>query len=291
MSLNLSEIDAMIRLLDDTDPEVYSHIEGQLIKYGKDVIPFLENAWGNAFNATLQQRIEFIIHKIQFDGIKAELKKWVAEGGKDLLEGAILIARYQYPDLDETKIQSQVDKIRRDAWLELHDNLTALEKARVLSHVIFEIHNFGGNTTNFHAPQNSYINNVLESKKGNPLILGLIYTVVAQKLEVPIYGVNLPEHFVLAYMNEHFPEEGMIPPADTEVLFYINPFSKGTVFHRREIDTFLKQLKIPAEPAFYTACTNTDMVKRLVRNLIFAYQKQGFEEKTAELEILAKVFE
>ncbi|KAF5277932.1 hypothetical protein FQR65_LT15898 [Abscondita terminalis] len=67
-----------------------------------------------------------------------------------------------------------------------------------------ELQDFGlsGNTANYHDPQNSYLNKVLESKKGNPITLACIYCVIAQRLDIPIYGVNLPKHFVLAYMNE-----------------------------------------------------------------------------------------
>ena len=77
-----------------------------------------------------------------------------------------------------------------------------MEKVRVLNHIIFDVHGFSGNTANFHAPQNSYINNVLESKKGNPLSLSVLYAVIAQRLDVNIYGVNLPEHFILAYVED-----------------------------------------------------------------------------------------
>jgi regulator of sirC expression with transglutaminase-like and TPR domain len=79
--------------------------------------------------------------------------------------------------------------------------MTPQEQVLVMNKVLFDIHGFAGNTTNFHAPQNSFINTVLESKKGNPLLISIIYILMARQLDIPIYGVNLPEHFILAYQD------------------------------------------------------------------------------------------
>src|SRR5690606_17222406 len=128
MEVNKKELEALIKLLDDTDQEVYRHIEDRLVSYGKIVISSLEEVWGNTFDVFLQQRIENVIHKIQFDEVKEDLRVWTVTPGHSLLDAAILVARYQYPDLDETKLRAQIDQIKKDAWLELNDNLTALEQ-------------------------------------------------------------------------------------------------------------------------------------------------------------------
>jgi regulator of sirC expression with transglutaminase-like and TPR domain len=279
------EIDALIRLLDDTDPEVSRHIEERLLSYGREVIPYLESAWESSFDPGLQENIEGVIHKIQFNTLTEELKAWAKSKEQDLLTGTILVARYQYPDLDEKKIHEALEDIRKDAWIEMNDHLTALEKVKVLNQIIFEAHGYSGNTANFHAPQNSFINSVLETKKGNPLLLSVIYSIVAKELEMPVYGVNLPEHFILAYVNEHGTEP--IPgEKELKVLFYINAFSKGSIFPRSEVDKFLIQLKIKPHAHYYEPCKNIEIIQRMIRNLIFAYTKLGHDEKVEELEAL-----
>jgi regulator of sirC expression with transglutaminase-like and TPR domain len=281
---NDKSLRAMILLLEDPDENVFTEIRGQLLSMGNDVIPALENIWESTFNNTLQSRIEDIIQKIQFNATSEELKLWAATGGIDLLQGTILIARYQYPDLDEEHIRNQIELIRKDVWLELNPNLTAFEKVRVINHILFDVYHFTGNTSNYHAPQNSYINNVLESHRGNPLLLSILYSCVAQGLNIPIYGVNLPEHFILAYRDEF-----LIRNSDEEeepILFYINPFSKGAVFSRREIDTFLKQLKLEPNRIFYESCSNVEIIKRQIRNLISAYEKLGYPNKVVDLKDL-----
>ncbi len=285
-SLSSVELSSLISLLDDPDENVFSQIREKLLSLGQEVIPHLESAWENSFDPLFQNRIENIIHKIQFDSIREDLHNWAMLGGQNLLFGTILIARYQYPDLHEEKIKKQIDQIRQDVWLELNNNLTALEKVRVINHILFEVHGFSGNTTNFHAPQNSYINNVLESKRGNPLSLAILYTIIAQSLNIPIFGVNLPEHFIVAYKEES-PFPAMTEDAqERNILFYINPFSKGSVFSSKEIDTFLKQLKLEPAARYYEPCSNIDIVRRLIHNLIYAFEKLGHVEKVDELKIL-----
>ncbi len=282
--MNKKEIFALISLLDDPDESVFQHVSMKFLSLGENVIPVLEDAWEHSFDTLIQNRIENIIHQIQFDIIKDELKHWAQPENQDLLEGALLIARYQYPDVDIPKIHKQIAQIKQDVWLELNDYLTALEKIKIINHIIFDVHNFSGNTTNYHAPQNSYINNVLESKKGNPLLLSIIYTIVAQSLEIPIYGVNLPEHFILCYVDV---EVMGIPTTKgnegSNVLFYINPFSKGAVFGQKEVDAFLMQLKLPPLAKYYEPCSNLEIIKRLLRNLIASYEKLGYPDKSEEL--------
>ncbi len=164
-NINPLEINALIRLLDDNDKEIFQHIEDRLIHFGKEVIPILENAWRSSLDALMQERIEAIIHRIQFEDLQHQIHVWSHSGSQELVKGAILIARYQYPDLDEEAIQKQLDKMRKDAWLEMNDHLTAMEQVKVLNKIFFDIQGFNGNTQNYHAPQNSFINIALRRKE------------------------------------------------------------------------------------------------------------------------------
>lgn len=285
--MNKKEINALISLLDDPDEGVFNQVSMKILSLGQEIIPVLEDAWEYSFDTLIQNRIENIIHQIQFDLIRDSLKEWVHPEQQSLLEGALLIAKYQYPDIDIAKIKKQIDQIRQDVWLELNENLTALEKVKIINHILFDVHNFSGNTSNYHAPQNSYINNVLESKKGNPLLLSIIYTIIAQSLDIPIYGVNLPIHFILCYVDVEKVSVSLKKENEgSDILFYINPFSKGSVFGQKEIDAFLKQLKLEPQPLFYEPCSNLEIIRRLLRNLIASYEKLGYPDKSKELKVL-----
>jgi regulator of sirC expression with transglutaminase-like and TPR domain len=273
-----SELQALISLLDDPDDNIYDEIRNKLISYGDDVIPHLENVWEDSFDHLLQNRIEDIIHYLQFDSIKKGLTNWTNSTDKDLIEGAIIIAKYQYPDLEEQKVRDYINQITQEIWLELNDNLTALEKVKVLNKIIFDTHQFYGNTKNINSPRNSYINNVIESKKGNPITLGVIYISICKKLNIPIYGVDVPAHFILAYAE----------PKD-QVLFYLNVFNKGAIFNNLDIDKFLEKLKKEPKKEYYTPCTNTTIVKRLVQHLVYTYDNLGYVDKRDELTELLEI--
>lgn len=282
MNLKEKEIKALLLLLEDPDNEVFKHVSESLLEKGENVIPELEKAWEKSLNEVLQERIESLIQEIQFTSTQKQLKQWKEKGAVDILKGAFLIAKYQYPDLKYEKILSQFNKIKQDAWLEINSNLTALEKVRIINHILYQIYEFSGNSSNFFAPQNSYINHVLESHKGNPIALGIIYIALSQDLDVPIYGVSMPRNFILAYVDEN----NIHDPFEDDILFYINPFNKGTVLGKREIDYFLKQQKLEPKESYYTPCSNIEIIRKLILNLIYSYEKLGYPEKVDNLKEL-----
>src|SRR6476661_8364585 len=284
--INEKEIASLIKLLDDTDQEVYSLIENKLLTYGNEVINYLESAWEKSFDALLQERIENLVHKIQYQNVKEDLALWYQSGGFDLLRGILIINKYQYPDVNEQKIINQLEAIKRDVWLQMMYEASPVEKVKLINHIFYNIYGFSGNTSNHKDPQNSYLSQVLESKKGNQISLAIIYSIIAQKLDIPIYGVNLPQHFILAYEDEEQKKQ-----EENGILFYINVFNKGYIFGKRDIDQFLRQLQIQPENAYYEPCSNTDIIKRVLRNLISSYEELGSEEKANELLELLKVLE
>lgn len=283
---NPKEVEAMIKLLDDSDEEIFRHVEQKLLGLGEEIIPVLETFWENSFDALLQHRIEILIHKIQFKEVRKELNEWALSGSFDLLRGFIIISKYQYPDLDEQKIIDKIEAIKRDAWIQLSFNMSPLEKIKVLNHVFYSIYGFSGNTVNYKDPQNSYINIVLETHRGNQISLAIIYSVIAQRLDIPVFGVNLPQHFILAYKDINDVNNSDMEVPSNGIWFYINAFNKGFVFHRRDIDYFLKQLNLKPEKIYYEPCSNRDIIKRVIRNLINSYEGMGSVEKAEELKLL-----
>lgn len=283
------ELNALISMIDEPSYGIYNQIRDKIFDHGVEAIPFLENAWENSFNNQIQERIEEIIHKIQLATLFTELQDWKNKYPYDLLQGFCLVTKYHFPDLDIKKMQESVESIRRDIWLELNNNLTALEKIKVINHILFDIHGIRGNKTNIDAPQNLFINNLLESKKGNHVSIGILYIILSQQLSIPVFGVDLPQHFILAFADE-IQEGKHTEVSDNEVLFYINPFNKGAVFTKREIEMFVKHLKIDPKPDYFKPCDNIAIIKRLIADMIRSYKKLGFLDKVDELRKLSEVF-
>jgi regulator of sirC expression with transglutaminase-like and TPR domain len=285
--MDRKRVEALIALLDDTDTEVIHAVTDDLLKHGLEIIPHLEKAWETTLDEKLQERLENVIHNIQFEITRDNLRNWCKNGAHNILEGACFLANFQFPDISFKKIDSAIEKIKDDIWLEINSNLTPLEKVKILNYVLFDLHKYTRNTSNFYSPQNSYINQVIDTRKGNPISLAIIYMAVAYKLNLPIYGVNLPKNFILAYKDEYRLYNSVDESED--ILFYINPYNKGAILGKREIDFFIQQQQIKEDKSYYIPCSNKEIVIRLINNLVLSYEKLGFNEKIDQLNDLAKV--
>lgn len=277
----------MISLLNDHDHEIISAVTESLLCKGKAIIPELEKAWETTLDDTIQDRLLNLIQDIQFAVVKEDLVRWIHTGAVNILEGAFYVAKYNYPDISYDKVNEYIENIKKDVWLEINDNLTALEKVKILNFIIFQIYKFGRNASDFYSPQNSYINQVIEFKKGSPISLAIVYLSVACKLGLPIYGVNLPKNFILAYKDEYRHYDSADEAED--VLFYINPFNKGAVLGRREIDYFITQQQLEPMPSYYKPCSNRDIIVRLIDSLIESYERLGNIRKTDQLKELLNI--
>ncbi|MEN5235204.1 transglutaminase-like domain-containing protein [Sphingobacterium faecium] len=277
------ELQALVHLLDDPDQLIAEEIENKLLSLGPDIIPSLEEYWESAFDPYIQERLEKIIHAIQFDQTKSELLVWKMSNSFNLLEGLLIINSYQYPSYNNNLIRITIEELKREIWMELRYEMTPYEKVSLMNYVLFEKFGLSGNTNDYHNPQNSFIGRVLESKKGNPLTLSCIYSIVAQKLDIPIFGINLPKHFILSYLADNQTED--------HLLFYLNAFNKGQVMQKADVISFLKQLNLPLSKEFMMPCDNVTILKRVLRNLVTAYEQNESASKKQEVEILFKLLE
>jgi len=290
VDVKVSELKAMIKLIDDPDPEIFEVVSGRLLDLGTIALAELKANKNNNINEFSIERINFIVNEIEFSSTLNLFKNWVNEGSEDLLNGVYLISKYNFPDLDILFLDQQIEKIKRDAWLQMNDNLTPLEQIKVLNHIFFNIHKYVKNVGDFYSPNNSYLNKVIDTRKGNPISLSILYLIVGVKLGLPLYGVNLPKNFILAYVEELSNYNLETEVEDKIVSFYINPYNNGAVLTRKEIDRFLKEQRIKPIDSFYNPCDNLVIVQRLILNLIYSYEKIENNLKVEELKQFASVF-
>ena len=277
-----TELLALLKLIDDPDPEIFSHIEDKVIEIGSSAVPYLESAYEKSADHLSNDRITTLLHKIQYNKTSSALNLWNKQGEQNLIDAALILSTFHYPNQNEQLIRQQVKKIKQDVWLELNEEFTALEKIHILNHVFFKIYNFKGNKTNLSQPQNSLINDLLLNKQGNSVILSILYMEIAQSLDLPVYGVNLPENFILAYLNS-----GQLS-SDSKALFYINPFNEGVVFTKDDINTFINQLELKPEKKYFEPCDNKTALRRLMSELMHAYELAGDYTRGDDLKKLFK---
>lgn len=285
--MNKTEINSLIKLLDDPDSSVFQAVRNKLSQIGSDVIPHLEKAWENSLDALFQTRIEDIIHDIHQSHIKVKLTEWSNNSQHDLLEGAAIISQFQYPDIKYEDFKKQIDIIKKDIWLEINDNLTALEKIKIVNHIIYDVHKYSRSKSNNNSIQGLFPNQVLNNKKGSPIALAIIYAIICQQLDIHVYGVALPKNFILCYRDEMqtaFDEE-----LTEGILFYINPFNKGVVFGKKEIEFFIKQQKIENKKAYFLPVSNKNTIINLVNEIVSFYENSAEKTKADEYRSLLKI--
>jgi regulator of sirC expression with transglutaminase-like and TPR domain len=279
---------ALIKLLDEPDESAFGLVRGQILLYGQEAIAHLENVLDNNFNELIRERCTSMIQDLSRNENYQSFCKWLQNDPSDLLKGYILVSKTRYPDLDEEQIIIQIEQMKMDIWLELNEELTALEIVKVLNHLIFDVHRFEPpNSGDAYAPRNTYINTLLEFKKGSPLSLGILYIILAQKLGIPIYGVNLPVNFLLAYLTG----SGLKNPGEKDVLFYINPFQKGSLLTRTTIEQFIRQLKLRPDDSYYSPSNNREIIRQLINNLIYYYNDNREHDKASDLDTLLNAYE
>ena len=284
-----NQIKALLNLIEDPDEEIFVQVKNELLFLGIEVIPNIEKAWEtNPFGNNYLIKLENIIHEIQFKDSYNSLMKWKEAGATNLLDGVILVNKFQYPALNRKKIEKQLKIIVQDAQIELTDHMTGLEKITILNDIIYTVHGFHGNKEDYYSPSNSFLNNALDKKKGNALILAIIYLEIANRLTIPLKGINLPNHFILGYPDEIIFEENN--QKRNSMLFYINAFSSGHILSKMDINDFLDKINTEHKPEYYDQCSNQEIVKRLITNLKYSHKKLGAEEKIKELELLLSIF-
>ena len=285
---NIKELTALISMMDEPDENVYDRIRQRIIDLGEGALPSLEKAWENAFEEFTRQRIEELINTINFESIQQQLREWVDANQDDLLKGALLLSRYHYHYLDIKRITHDLGQIVQDAWLEMNDRMNPLEKIKVLNHILFEVYKFVPTRPPQYTLQDYFIHNVIDLKRGSSTTLGILYLIIAQSLKLPVYGVNLPYNMVIAFL-ENNPGHYIQDPENDPVLFYINPFFKGMVFIRKEIDRFLKDNKIEPQPQYFTPCNNVQILQRLATEMRMMNEIEGESEKVDGMDQLIAI--
>jgi regulator of sirC expression with transglutaminase-like and TPR domain len=284
------EINALFHLLDDPDLEVFDTVASKILLYGKDIIPNLENLWENTIDEAIQERIELLIHRVHYQDLQAALRVWGLSETQDLMQGAILAARYQFPDLMDAQIIAEIDRIKRNIWLELNNYLTPLEQINVLNSMIYNYFGLKGEEVSYQRKNQFFINQVVESKKGNPVTNGIIYQSLCAMLDLPVYAVNIPRQFILAYFDSYIDFSTPVEPDDHRILFFIDPI-QGQIYTQQDVDTYLKRVSVPPVPSYFKPQSNKRIIQFLLEELSKCFRDDKDAYKQDELINLASILE
>jgi len=281
-----TELNALFTLIDDPDEEVFSTVSNRLVHLGRNIIPNLENLWENTLSEDVQERIEMLIHRLHYTDLTHDLSEWRDGAYHDLLFGALLVAKFQYPDLHTTPVLQDIEKIRRNVWLELNSFLTPLEQANVLSSIIYNYYNLKGVEVNYTHPDEFFIHKVLSSKKGNAISNGIIYQVMCELLDIHAKIINIPKQMVIAFYHSDYDPLTYKGHPSEKIHFYVDGIS-GQAYSHKDIEGYFKRISVPPTPSYYKPISHKRIIQILIEEVAKCFDLPSNAYKKEELLKLA----
>lgn len=283
------EISALFRLIDDPDADVYDTVSEKIISFGKDIIPHLEQLWENIENEETQERIEMLIHRVHFRDLTADFIKWKEEEGS-LINGALIVAKYNYPEMQPVTVLQEIEKIRRNTWLELNSYLTPIEQINVVNSIFYNYYKQKAVEISYENPDPFLINKAIETKKGNALGNGITYLILCELLDIPVKAVNIPRQFILAYLDNNYEAFNPKGHASDHVKFYIDAVN-GQLYSHKDIENYFKKLSVHPASSYFRPKKNKKVIQFLLEELAKCFDNDRNRYKMEELLSLAAMLE
>ena len=178
-----------------------------------------------------------------------------------LATGALLIAQSEYISLKIEDYLCRLDEMARTVRERTQDTTLAEHHIAALNRYLFEENGFTGNTENYYALGNNFLNAVLDNKTGIPITLGVVYIEVGRRAGLPLVGVNFPGHFLVKYQCEHLD-------------IHLDVFKAGRFMCEDLLQAKLKEVvgkSVPLEPRMLAEASDREILARILRNLVRAY--------------------
>lgn len=282
------EINALLHLLDDPDREIYNTVSEKILHYGKRIIPNLEDLWEHTQDSHVQERIENIIHKVNFNEVYNGFETWFKAPKPNLLAGAILLARYRFPELNEDPIRKTIKSIYQSCWLEINSYLTPLERISIVNSIFYSMYKFKGFDLDSNKPNHFCINEVIDSRSGNNYSLGILYQILCEMLDIPVYMIQLPRQCMLAYFDTLSDFYDLEKTPVKKIQFYIDP-SSGSVFTQQDVNAYLSKYKLATDANTYLPLSNKDLLCHTMEALALVYEDLKEPHRQQELVQLAQL--
>ena len=261
---NEKEVEALLTLIEDPDSEVFEAVSNRIISYGTPIIPNLENLWENTFDNNVQERIESLIHRLHFITLKTDFTEWANSAHHELIPANLLIAKLFYPDLHTGKVIQDIERLRRNIWIELNNYLTPLEQATVINSILYNYFGLKNTKTTELKPNDFLIPNIIESKKGNQTGNGALYLLLAELLDVPVKLLAIPDQFVLGYFKPK--TENETEKLHLNIDFFIDP-TFGQIFTHNDLYNYFNRTSLPVKPEYFKPQNNKQVIEKQLHNL------------------------
>ena len=276
-----AEIESLMFLMEDPDPFVQEQVQLRFKELGDRAVPLLDQIRVQTKDKVEKKRAKDVLHKLTFSTLKGDFAELLLEGvgNRAQLERAVItLARFGHPTLRESEYVNTLDHFADMIRPSLRYKRSEREKMRILMKFIFEDLNFRGDNKDYHNPANGFIDQVIERRKGLPISLSLVAMFIARRLQLPVFGVNMPIHFMLAFVGEK--EEQLI-----------DPYDQGAEVSYDQCYFFLKKNNVTPKPEHFKMASDIDILARCIRNLMHSYERNEEHDRVQELKSLLELVE
>ncbi len=251
---------ALMKLLDDEDPQVFAAVEKELLHGGDETARMLELEMDSA-DAGTRKRIENLVSRIHLDKLQREYDRLLdfVSGSDFTLERALfLLAKPLYPHVDFAEIESALNDLANELRGRIAGAEDPYEIVQRVNDFFLNEMGFAGNSRDYYNPDNSILHRVLETRRGIPISLGIVYLLVGRRINLPIFGVGAPAHFLVKFVLEG--KE-----------FYVDVFNGGRVMSRKDAENSINDMGFTFESRFLKASSDLEIIARSCRNLARAF--------------------
>ncbi len=259
--LTESEIKALITLLADEDERTSSVARRVLLESRDRALPFLQTATQSP-DALVRGRVRTLLDTIRLEDLEDRFRLLADETDavQELETGCLLVAEYAYPDLDVAHYQDVLSDMAADLSVLLTEIRDPHRVLSTMAEYLSRQKRLRGDDRYFQDPDASYLNRVLDRGIGIPISLSAVYLLVGQRLNLPVYGVGLPGHFVVKW-------------EDPNGIIFVDPYNEGRFLSLEECRHLVEESGHPFRESYLRAVSPRQMLTRMLTNLIWAYEQ------------------
>jgi regulator of sirC expression with transglutaminase-like and TPR domain len=186
-----------------------------------------------------------------------------------LTEATVAIAQHAYPDLDVQGVLDQIDQWGNKLKQRITPDTPPMQRLQLLKHFFYNELGFGPNPNDFYAPENSYLHQIIENRRGIPISLAILMMELGQQIGLNIRGVSFPNHFMMRISLQQ--GEIIMDPLNGESL------SKNQL--QEMLDPYLDakgyrgELSLPLN-IFLRVSSSREILSRFMRNLKMIYSEE-----------------
>ncbi|MGD0410491.1 MAG: transglutaminase-like domain-containing protein [Verrucomicrobiota bacterium] len=268
---------ALVSLLADEDPKVYRTVRQKILSCGPIAAQWVrEHCLSN--DPVLRRHAQEINQYFSRQDADTQLLAFCLNQGEDfdLEQGALLLARTQYPEINIEAYSAWLDRMAEELRERVNMSGDPVQVLGAMASYLFTEQRFAGDETNFHDPDNNYLNRVLDRRKGNHISLSVVYLLVARRLGLPVAGIGLPGYFVCRYQSSR-----------QEV--YIDPFRKGRLLAKADCVKYVVQLQHRFDDSCLVPVSARRILLRICANLhqIYTHLKSPAQSERLQRYLVA----